>query len=430
MTPDIKFEVEIMSLGGQGDGIGSHDGQKVFVPHTVVGDRVRVQRSGKPGASGAGGETIRAKLLEVIDPGPGRQIPPCPYYGECGGCSLQHLGEQAEQDWKRQIVVDALARRGLEDVTVAPTRLIKRDSRRRTRWTAIRAGGRLLMGYQKKGTNEVVDIETCAVLDPKLNAIIADVRNLISTLKIHKKGLGIAATLTDTGIDLTIEAPGEPDMELRMRLSEFAQKHEIPRLSWGPKTPEVIIMAKEPVIAFGGTNVVAPATGFLQASAAAEAVLTELVLAHVGDAKKVADLYSGVGTFALALAAHGCQVSAYDGDERAIGALQAAVNKSAGRVNVHSEIRDLDRRPLQTKEFKKLDAVVLDPPRAGAQVTCEELSMSAVPKVAYVSCNPGTFARDARELVDGGYALTRVTPVGQFAWSPHVELVAEFERSV
>ncbi|MBT3788343.1 MAG: class I SAM-dependent RNA methyltransferase [Alphaproteobacteria bacterium] len=419
---ETKFEIEIASIGAQGDGIAMHKGQKVFVPHTVTGDRVLVQTNGKSG------ETIKARLLEVLEPGANRQTPPCPYYGECGGCSLQHLTEQAEQDWKRNLVVDALARRGLEDVEVAPTRMIRRDSRRRTRWTAIRAGGQLLLGYQKKGTNQVIDIDHCAVLDPGLNAIIANVRALVGTLKIHKKGLGISATMTDTGIDLTIEAQGEPDMPLRMRLSEFAQANEIPRLSWGQKLPEVITMAKEPVIAFGGTNVVAPAGGFLQASATAEAVLTELVTAHVGTSKKVADLYSGVGTFALTLAAQGCQVSAYDGDERAIGALQHAVNRSAGRVNLHSEVRDLDRRPLQTKEFKKLDAVVLDPPRAGALTVCEELAMSSVSKIAYVSCNPGTFARDARELVDGDYELTRVTPVGQFAWSPHVELVAEFVR--
>jgi 23S rRNA (uracil1939-C5)-methyltransferase len=420
---ESKFEIEITSVGAQGDGIGSHRGQKVFVPYTVTGDRVRVQTSGKTG------DAIKARVLEVLEPGADRQTPPCPYYGECGGCSLQHMTAQAEQDWKRTLVVDALARRGLEDIEVAATRMVRRDSRRRTRWTTIRAGGQLLLGYQMKGSNQVIDIETCAVLDPALDALIGPVKALVSTLKVHKKGLGISATLTDSGIDLSIEAQDEPDMALRMRLSEFAQTHDISRLSWGEKTPEVIIMAKEPVICFGDTNVVAPAGGFLQASAAAEAVLTELVVGHVGAAKRVADLYSGVGTFALALAAHGCQVSAYDGDDRAIGALQAAVNRSAGRVNLHSEIRDLDRRPLQTKEFKKLDAVVLDPPRAGALVICEELAMSAVPRIAYVSCNPGTFARDARELIDGDYDLVRVTPVGQFAWSPHVELVAEFVRA-
>ena len=420
---DKEFEIEITELGGQGDGIGRHRGERVFVAGTVPGDRVRVEVSGKAG------DAVRAQLLDVVEAGPGRQAPPCPYFGECGGCSLQHLTPAAEQDWKRELVLQALARRGLQDVQVMPTRMMPTDSRRRTRWTATRAGGQLLLGYQQKGTNRVIDITSCAVLDPRLNAIIGPVRALAGSLKIPKKGLGISAILTDSGVDLTIEAPGEPDMPLRMRLGEFAQAHDLPRLSWGQKTPEIIIMAKEPVIAFGGANVVVPAGGFLQASAAAEAVLTGLVLEHVGSQGKVADLYAGVGTFALALAARGANVVAFDGDERAIAALQAAVNRSAGKLSVTPDVRDLDRRPLQGKEFKKMTAVVLDPPRAGAQAVCQELATSPVPKIAYVSCNPGTFARDARLLVDGGYDLTSVTPVNQFAWSPHVELVAAFERN-
>jgi len=417
-----EFDVTITALGGQGDGIGEHNGQKVFVPHTVPGDWVRVRADGKRG------DTLKARVVSVLQAGEGRQTPPCPHYGECGGCSLQHLTEQAEQDWKRNIVVDALSRRGLNDVEVASTRMLPTDSRRRTRWTAIRAGGRLLFGYQQKGTNQVVDIQNCAVLDPRLNDLISIVKTLVSTLKIPKKGLGVSATLTDSGVDLTIEAPGEPDMPLRMRLSEFAQEHDLPRLSWGAGAPEIITMAKEPLIEFGGVKVVAPATGFLQASAAAEQVLAELVVDHVGAAKKVTDLYAGVGTFALTLAAKGIHVLAFDGDERAITAMQSAVNRSAGRLSVQADVRDLDRRPLQNREFKGLDAVVLDPPRAGAQAVCAELATSPVARIAYVSCNPGTFSRDARVLVDGGYRLKRVTPVNQFAWSPHVELVAAFER--
>jgi 23S rRNA (uracil1939-C5)-methyltransferase len=417
-----QYEVTITSLGGQGDGIGDHEGRKVFVPQTLPGDRVRVRAVGKAN------DAARAEVIEILEAGPGRETPTCPHYDECGGCSLQHISAEIEADWKRDIVVDALSRRGLNDIDVTATRMVDTASRRRTRWTAIRAGGQLLFGYQQKGTNRAVDIQSCAVLDPALSNIIADVRALVGTLKVSKKGIGISATVTDSGVDLTIEASGEPDMPLRMRLSEFAQDHEIPRLSWGLKSPEIIIMAKEPVIDFGGAKVVAPAAGFLQASRAAERVLVDLVSTHVGSSRKAADLYSGVGTFALNLAAKGVHVKAFDGDERAITALQGAINRGAGRYSVHAEIRDLDRRPLQNREFKGLDAVVLDPPRAGAQAVCAELATSPVGKIAYVSCNPGTFARDARVLIDGGYTLTGVTPVNQFAWSPHVELVAAFER--
>ena len=423
MDKGNTIELDITSLGGQGDGIGEHDGQRVFVPGTVEGDRVQARITGKTS------DALRASVTKVIQEGPGRQTPPCPYFGECGGCAVQHLSPEKESDWKRGIVQDALSRRGLGDVAVSETRMINTASRRRTRWSAIRAGGRLLVGYQQKGSNRVVDIDHCAVLDPALNEILPAVKSLVETLRIPKKGLGISATLTDTGVDLTIEAPGEPDMPLRMRLGEFAQAHDLPRISWGNRDPEVLLMIREPVVSFGGAGVVAPAGGFLQASAAAEKVLSDLVFGHLAGAKKIADLYAGVGTFALSLADSGATVQAFDGNDAAIAALQTAVNRSAGRLTVSAEVRDLDRRPLQGKELKKLDAVVLDPPRAGAQTVCTELAASGIGKIAYVSCNPGTFARDARMLVDGGYDLKNVIPVNQFAWSPHVELVAEFVRS-
>ena len=268
----------------------------------------------------------------------------------------------------------------------------------------------------------------CAVLDPRLSALIEPLRVLAGHLPIPKRGLELSLTATAAGVDLLIGARGSPELEAREQLTDFALAHDLARVSWGRRDPELIILSQSPQVSLGGVAVVVPAGGFLQAGPDAEAFLIERVGAYLGQPRKVADLYAGVGTFALSLAAAGAQVSAFDGDDTAIAALQAAVNAAAGRLRVTAKSRDLAERPLTAAELADFDAAVLDPPRAGAAAQVEELSRSDVATIAYVSCHPGTFARDARILVDGGYALIDVTPVNQFQWSPHVELIGRFER--
>lgn len=422
MKAGAEIELEIERLGGAGDGIGENNGRPVYVPFTTAGDKVRVRLGPKRG------EGLSAKLLEVLKAGPDRVSPPCPHFSECGGCALQHISARAEQIWKRHLVAEALGRRGLADIPVAETIAVPPNSRRRTALTVVRAGGRILLGYLGRASHQVVPIDSCAVLDPILEALVKPLAVLANELPIPKKGLNFSLTATTSGVDLVIGGRKELDLDLRERLTEFAEAQDIARLSWGVKYPELVIARRMPVVHFGGVAVEPAPGGFLQASPAAEQVLSGQVLDHLGAAKRVIDLFSGVGTFALTLAAGGAGVTAYDGDEAAISALTAAVNRSAGRLNVQANARDLERRPLGPHELKAAEAVVLDPPRAGAKAQCEVLASSAIERIAYVSCNPGTFSRDARRLVDGGYRLAKVTPVNQFTWSSQVELIGLFER--
>jgi 23S rRNA (uracil1939-C5)-methyltransferase len=422
MNAPQNIELEIDRLGGRADGIGKDQGQKIYVPFTAPGDRVRV-RLGEIRDEG-----ISAKLIEVLTAGPDRVEPPCPYFLTCGGCSVQHLAPKAEQVWKRQLVVDALGRRGFGEETVAETLTVPLNSRRRTTFTVVNAGGRILLGYLARGSHRVVPVQSCDVLDPSLSELIQPLAVLAHDLPISKKGLNISLTKTTSGLDVVIGGRKELTLELRERLASFARQHDLARLSWGAKHPEPVVAQRLPSVEFGGVAVEPVPGGFLQASAAAEAILTEHVADHLSGCEELFDLFAGVGTFALALASRGARVTAYDGDDAAVVALTGAVNRSAGRISVTAQLRDLERNSLTPDELKDIDGVVLDPPRAGAKGQCADLASSGIRKISYVSCAPGTFARDARKLVDGGYALKSVVPINQFPWSSHVELIGCFER--
>ena len=419
-TQDIELEID--RLGGRADGIGKDGGQKIYVPFTAPGDRVRIRLRERRD------EGISAKLIEVLRAGPDRVEPPCPYFLACGGCSVQHLAPKSEQVWKRQLVVDALGRRGFGGEIIAETVTVPLNSRRRTTFTVVNAGGRILLGYHARGSHRVIPVQSCDVLDPSLSALIQPLAGLAHDLPIPKKGLNISLTKTTSGIDAVIGGRKELTLKLRERLASFAQQYDLARLSWGAEQPEPVIARRVPSVDFGGVGVEPLPGGFLQASAAAEKILTEHVADHLNDCKVLVDLFAGVGTFTLLLASRGARVTAYDNDAAAVAALTGAVNRSAGRLNVIAELRDLERNSLAADEFKGTDGVVLDPPRAGAKRQCAALSSSSVRKIAYVSCAPGTFARDARKLVDGGCVLNSVVPINQFPWSSHVELIGCFER--
>jgi len=422
MNASQEIELDIDRLGGRADGVGKEAGQKIYVPFTVPGDRVRVRLGEQRG------EGTSANLIEVLTAGPDRVEPPCPYFLTCGGCAVQHLAPKAEQVWKRQLIVDALGRRGLDDAIISETITVPPNSRRRTTFTVVNAGGRILLGYLARGSHRVVPIQSCDVLDPGLSVLIQPLAALARDLPIPKKGLTISLTMTTNGVDAVIGGRKELTLELRVRLTDFARQHDIARLSWGAKHPEPVIVQRTPLVEFGGVSVEPVANGFLQASSVAEQILTERVGDHLGDCQRIVDLFAGVGTFALALAGRGARVTAYDSDDAAVAALTSAVNRGAGRISVVAHSRDLERNPLTSDDFEEIDGVVLDPPRAGAKRQCAALSSSDVRKIAYVSCAPGTFARDARKLIDDGYTLNSVVPINQFPWSSQVELIGCFER--
>lgn len=355
--------------------------------------------------------------------GPGHQQPPCRHFPTCGGCQLQHLTDAAYADYCWSRVAGALAQHDLETEITEP-HLSPPRTRRRTSLRALRAGGRVLIGFNEAGSNRVVDMAECHVLHPALFELVAPLRRLLDVILPARRSGEIQMSLIDQGIDLTLKGVEVAGLEGVERLSAFCEQQGLARMSvdegYGP---EPRFEPQPATITLGGTPVNFPSGAFLQATSDGEAALVHEVRGACTGAEQIGDLFSGLGTFALALDG---QVTAAEAARDAVLSLKSAASR-AGRA-VMAEHRDLYRRPYDAQELAAFDAIVLDPPRAGALEQVRQLAESAVPRIAYVSCNPATFARDAEILVAGGYCLDRVRPVGQFRWSTHVELAAAFSR--
>ena len=422
-----QIEATIERVGSRGDGVAELDGRPVFVAQTLAGDRVRARIAGEQ----AGG--LRGELLELIAAGPGRVAAPCPHFGACGGCALQHMDDRAYAAWKRDQVLQALARRGLNAEVVAEMVRVPPGTRRRAVLSARRgtgAGQGLRLGFLGRGSHRVEDLRSCLILTPGLLALVPPVRAALEPLMEADERWSIVLCETGTGVDLCLQTRRGPELRDREALAALAEACDLARVSWQEDggEPEPIALRRAPVVTFGSVAVTPPPGGFLQPSRAGEGVLSDLVLKCLpAEAGRVADLYSGCGTFTFRLAGS-ARVLAVEGDEAALEALQAAARRAGLTDRVSAEQRDLSRRPLTVEELSPFDCVLFDPPRAGAKAQAEQLAEAPVPRVVAVSCNPATFARDARILVDGGYRLTSLVPLDQFPWSPHVELVACLER--
>ena len=359
----------------------------------------------------------------TLEPGPGHQQPPCRHFPECGGCQLQHLTDAAYADYCISRIAGALSQHGLETEIRAP-HLSPPRARRRATLRALKAGGRVLVGFNEAGSNKIVGMMECHILHPRLFALLAPLRALLASILPPKRMAEIQLALADQGADVLLKGVAVDGLEAVEALTAFSERNGLARLAidegFGPETR----FEPQPVtITLGGIPVSLPSGAFLQATEDGEAALVAAVGEAVQGAGRIADLFAGLGTFALSLDG---QVVAAEASRDAVLALKAAAGRS-GRA-VHAEHRDLYRRPYDTKELAAFDAVVLDPPRAGAFEQVRELAASAVPHIAYVSCNPATFARDAETLASGGYKLLWARPVGQFRWTTHVELAAAFSR--
>ena len=419
-----QAEATIESLGGRGDGLARLDGRPVFVPLTVPGDRVRLRVTGEK----AGG--FKAEVIELLTPGPGRVAPPCPHYGPCGGCALQHLDAARSADWKRAQVTQALARRGLPDAPVRPLIVVPPGSRRRAALAAVRRRSELLLGFHERASHEVVDVTGCLLLTPGLLGLLPVVREGLAAVLREGQSAQLVLSETETGIDLLLRTRHDLDLAARQALAALAETADLARISWAEPdgVAEPVALRRPPRVTFGGVAVEPPPGGFLQPSLEGEGALTRLVLGSLPEtAGRVLELYAGCGSFTFPLAGK-ARVHAVEGDQAALDALWAAARRAnlAGRVGI--EARDLARRPLEPSELAGFGCAVFDPPRAGAREQAERIARSDLPAAVAVSCNPNTFARDARILVDGGFTLAEVTPLDQFPWSGHVELVARFKR--
>ncbi|MBT3532398.1 MAG: class I SAM-dependent RNA methyltransferase [Rhodospirillaceae bacterium] len=412
-------ELTIDTLGGRGDGVAHDDAGPIYVPLTVPADRVEATITGRRG------DARVARLDKVLRPGPARVEPPCPHFGQCGGCAMQHLATETYGEWKLDILRQALARRGLDNVPIRDMIAVPPASRRRARFSARHTRHGLHLGFNAPGSHDIVNLQTCHILVPAIVAVLDDVRALLSELLPGGGKADVQITETETGLDLWLVVNLRRNAQTDMRLAEFAQSLDLARLSMGLR-PDVVMVRRAPRVTFNGVAVTPPPDGFLQASLAGERALVDLVRQGVGGAAKVADLFAGVGTFSFALDAD-VEVLAVEGAEDQAQALTEGRN-GARRTRIEVQVRDLERRHLSVDELRSFEAVVFDPPRIGARNQTPVLAASGVAKVVAVSCNPSTFARDARALVDGGYHLTAVTPVDQFPWSRHLELVAHFQR--
>jgi 23S rRNA (uracil1939-C5)-methyltransferase len=376
-----------------------------------------VTSSGRHVAFAAPGDLVDE--AGIVTPGPHRQLPPCRHFPECGGCQLQHIDDQAYAAYLVSRVEGALAQHGLAATILSP-HLSPPRSRRRGTLRALKAGGRVVLGFNAEKSNRIIDMAECHILRPELFALVAPLRELLGTL-LKGRGVGeVQMTLADQGVDLLLKGVSGDGFEAAQGLVDFAQEQGLARLSLDEGLgPEVRWEPQPATVTLSGRPVPLPIGAFLQATADGEAALVAAVLEAVGTSARSADFFAGIGTFALALPG---RVLAAEASRDAVLACKRTAPEIA------AEHRDLYRRPFMASELAGLDAVILDPPRSGAEAQVAELAISAVPRVAYVSCNPATFARDAAVLVSGGYRLEWVRPVGQFRWSNHVELAAAFSR--
>jgi 23S rRNA (uracil1939-C5)-methyltransferase len=388
---------KILRLAGRGDGVGE-SGR--FYPLTAPGDRV-----------GSDGN---------VEPGPHRQVPPCRHFPECGGCQLQHIDDSAYEAFLRDRIASALAAQGVPAPDILSAHISPPKSRRRASLRAERGGA---VGFNAESSHRVIDMRECHILRPELFALVAPLRALLRSLKLPAAA-GIRLTLTDQGPDVLLEKVEAVGLAATEALGDFARKHKLARLALDDGYGAQNQWEPEPVtVTLSGVAVPLPHGAFLQATADGEAALVESVRRAVGEARIVADLFAGLGTFALALKG---RILAAEAARDAAMALKAGAARA--RRPIFVDHRDLYRRPLDPAELDRFEAVVLDPPRAGAKEQAALLARSQVPRIAFVSCNPSTFARDAAVLIEGGYRLSWIQPVGQFRWSTHVELVGAFSR--
>ncbi|MCJ8138324.1 class I SAM-dependent RNA methyltransferase [Falsirhodobacter halotolerans] len=405
-------------LGHRGDAVayvseaGGPSGP-VFMPRILPGEEVEGEITGD-----------RMPAPRILTPSPDRVAAPCPHYRTCGGCALQHASDRFVAEWKRAVVVTALAGQGLE-AAVDEAQTSPQRSRRRATLHGRRTKGGALIGFHGRASDALVAVPNCLLLTPALMAGFPALEALVKAGGSRSGELALTVTDSTTGLDVAVTGGKPLDAALHGMLAQLAESQGLARLTW---EGEVVALRQPPLQRFGAAPVAPPPGAFLQATEAGEAALLAFVTRTVDGAKRVADLFAGAGTFALPLARQ-AEVHAVEGDAAMIAALDKGWRAATGLKRVTSEARDLFRRPLDADELRGFDAVVIDPPRAGAEAQVRALAASRVPRIAMVSCNPVTFARDARILVEKGFTLDRVAVIDQFRWSTHVEVAAQFTRS-
>ncbi len=416
-------QIKINSLGAQGDGVGDYDGTPVFVPGTMPGDLVSVE------IADAKKNGIYGVLEHIDEPSADRISPECSVFEKCGGCQLQYLSDDFYKSWIVDRTAAALAHHGFSNDIITDPIITPRKSRRRVAFKALKMGKSVVLGFTKKQSHQIVDIKECPVTRAEITNLIKPLRNILVDILPNRMQVELHLTVTATGIDLLVDAPLELDLKAREILAEFANTYDIAAIHFRDQGfLDPVIIRRAPMMDLSGVRARLSPAAFVQATDEGENALVHEVLTACKGSKRVADLFCGMGTFTFPLAKQ-YQVLAVEGAKQALEALQAGANQATGLKQIVAKHRDLYRRPMTAKELSAFDAVVFDPPRAGAKEQAQELAQSDVQTIVAISCNPNTFSRDARFLADGGYSLIKVVPIDQFLWSPHLELVGVFSKS-
>ncbi|MCK9909005.1 class I SAM-dependent RNA methyltransferase [Microbacteriaceae bacterium K1510] len=410
-------QLTITGIGHRGDGVADTPHGAVYVPYALPGEVVTVEK--------VAGHPDRRHLVHVDKPSHERVPAVCKHFGTCGGCALQHWSLAEYHQWKHGLVVEALAQAGV----IAPVDEIIIDAHGEGRRRAVLHARRgthdvLEVGFTAPRAHHIVAIDSCPILTPSLGGAIKAAWAIAEILKPAQKPLDIQVTATDSGMDVDVRGSGPLNAAVTTSLAKLVEAHKLARLT---RHGELVAQRMQPLLTVGRSQVPLPPGSFLQATVLGEETLARLVIEHVGKAKRVADLFAGIGTFALRLAEK-ARVTAADSEASAVKAMERAAQMTSGLKPVEAVARDLFRRPHLPMELKGFDAVVFDPPRQGAEAQARELAKSNVKTIVGVSCDAATFARDAKILIAGGYKLVRVTAVDQFRWSPHVEVVGKFEK--
>ena len=404
----MKFVID--RLGHLGDGIALGEGGPIFVPGVLPGEEVEGDLQGDQLAD-----------FRILTPSANRVKPPCVHAKTCGGCMMQHASDAFVADWKLGIVKGALAGQGLT-TDFLPIQTSPPKSRRRATISARRTKNGALMGFHARASDMLVSVPNCQLLHPDLIATFPGLEALVKTGGSRSAEVSFTLTRSLSGVDVMVTGGKPLDSALQLELARVTETHGFARLTWNN---EAVALRSAPMQRFGRVLVSPPPGAFLQATAEGEAALLQAISRAIGPAKKIVDLFAGIGTFSLPLSERS-EVHAVESEAPMIAALDKAARTAEGLKRITTEVRDLFRRPLEADEFKGIDAVVIDPPRAGAEAQTAALARAQVPVIAFVSCNPVTFARDAKVLVAAGYVLTSVQIIDQFRWSSHVELVARF----
>lgn len=432
-TPPVDVVVE--HIGAKGDGVATatlrakYEEQRraVFVPLSLPGERVLAKPTFDLG------EGVACQLSEIIETSPDRVEPACAHFGACGGCGLQHWASGPYRLWKRERVITAIRRAGVEAGEIDQLVSAAPGTRRRADFVMRRLASGTVIGFHERGGNRIIDIDECPILEPTLVALARGLTGISADLLASGESARATVNLLDSGSDLLLTLPREPGLGALESLARLGEELDVCRLSTktandGDAAPAIpVLERRSAMIRFAGVDVNPPPGAFLQATASGADAIVEAVLDGIGTATRIVELHAGCGTLSFPLSRRGT-VHAVEADSAAAATLTAASRRAGLHTNFTVETRDLMDHPLEAAELEPFDALVFDPPRAGARAQAERIAAGGPNRVVAVSCNPATFARDARIMVDAGYMLDRVTPIDQFLWSPHVELVACFSR--